>query len=302
VLFEQIRRERRLEPEVSVRELARRFGTHRRTVRDALKSATPPPRKPMVRPSPVLDVWNPTIDAWLDADGEALRKQRHTARRVWQRLVDEHHADVGESTVRRYVAEVRRRQPAILVEVKVPQWHPRGAEAEVDSGQVGFWLDGVLTDAWMFVFRLSASGKGFHRVYLNQAQQAFLDGHVRAFEHVGGVPGGSATRTGRVRSLAMTCFPLILIPFTLSSGGGRRSERRRGAQHFGRRSGDGSHLPGAQQHSLGAVGGRRSGHADESGWDDVTNYSTIQTAVASDQLYLLARADAGIRTYRFDEP
>jgi transposase len=108
---------------------------------------------------------------------------------VWQRLVDEHHADVGESTVRRYVAEVRRRQPAVLVEVKVPQWHPPGAEAEVDFGQVGFWLDGVLTDAWMFVFRLSASGKGFHRVYLNQAQQAFLDGDVRAFEHVGGVPG-----------------------------------------------------------------------------------------------------------------
>jgi prepilin-type processing-associated H-X9-DG protein len=40
----------------------------------------------------------------------------------------------------------------------------------------------------MFVFRLSASGRGFHRVYLNQAQQAFLDGHVRAFEHMGGVP------------------------------------------------------------------------------------------------------------------
>jgi hypothetical protein len=77
----------------------------------------------------------------------------------------------------------------VLVEVKVPQWHPPGAEAEVDFGQVGFWLDGVLTDAWMFVFRLSASGKGFHRVYLNQAQQAFLDGDVRAFEHVGGVPG-----------------------------------------------------------------------------------------------------------------
>jgi hypothetical protein len=94
--------------------------------------------------------------------------------------------------VRRYVAEVRRRQPAVLVEVKVPQWHPRGAEAEVDFGQLAFWLDDVLTDGWMFVFRLSASGKGFHRVYLNQAQQAFLDGHVPAFERMGGVPGPTA--------------------------------------------------------------------------------------------------------------
>ena len=188
-LFEQIRRARRREPEVSIRELGRRFGTHRRTVREALASAVPPPRKPVVRPSPVLDAWKPTIDGWLEADREAPRKQRHTARRVWQRLVDEHQAQVGESTVRRYVAEVRRRQPAVLVEVKVPQRHPPGAEAEVDFGQLAFWLDGVLTDGWMFVLRLSASGKGFHRVYLNQAQQAFLDGHVRAFEHLGGVPG-----------------------------------------------------------------------------------------------------------------
>jgi len=188
-LFEQIRRARRVDPAVSIRELGRRFGVHRRTVREALASAVPAPRKSVVRPAPVLEPWKPTIDAWLEADREAPRKQRHTARRVWQRLVDEHQAQVGESTVRRYVAEVRRRQPVVLVEVKVPQWHPPGAEGEVDFGQLAFYLDGVLTEGWMFVFRLSASGKGFHRVYLNQAQQAFLDGHVRAFEHVGGVPG-----------------------------------------------------------------------------------------------------------------
>jgi transposase len=188
-LFEQIRRARRVEPGVSVRELARRFGTHRRTVREALLSAVPSTRKAVVRSSPALDRWKPTIDAWLEADREAPRKQRHTARRVWQRLVAEHGAAVGESTVRRYVAEMRRRQPVLLAEVKVPQHHPPGAEAEVDFGKVGFWLDGVLIDGWMFVFRLSASGRGFHRIYLNQAQQAFLDGHVRAFEHVGGVPG-----------------------------------------------------------------------------------------------------------------
>ncbi len=82
-LFEQIRRARRVNPEVSIRELARSFGTHRRTVRDALASAVPPPRKPVVRPSPVLEPWKPTIVSWLDADREAPREQRHTARRVW---------------------------------------------------------------------------------------------------------------------------------------------------------------------------------------------------------------------------
>jgi hypothetical protein len=50
----------------------------------------------------VLDGWKPTMDAWLEADREALREQRHTPRRVWQRLVDEHQAQVGESTVRLY--------------------------------------------------------------------------------------------------------------------------------------------------------------------------------------------------------
>jgi transposase len=188
-LFEQIRRARRVEPEVSIRELARRFSTHRRTVREALVSATPPPRKPLTRPSRVLDRFKPIIDGWLEEDSKAPRKQRHTARRVWQRLVDEHGAKVGESTVRRYVAVVRRHQPAALADIMVPQRHLPGDEAEVDFGRVTFWLDEVETFGWMFVMRLSASARGFHRVYLNEAQQVFLDGHVRAFEHFGGVPG-----------------------------------------------------------------------------------------------------------------
>jgi hypothetical protein len=88
---------------------------------------------------------------------DAPRTQRHTARRVRQRLVDEHGAEVGESTVRRYVGEARRGQPAVLREVTVPQSHPLGAEAEVDFGNVSFYLNGLLTEGWMFVMRLSAS-------------------------------------------------------------------------------------------------------------------------------------------------
>jgi transposase len=136
-----------------------------------------------------MEPWKATVDGWLDADREAPRKQRHTARRVWQRLVDEYGAEVGESTVRRYVAEARRRHPLVLAEVMVPQSHPLGAEAEVDFGRVHAVIGGVETDVWMFVMRLSASGRGFHRVYRNEAQQAFLDGHVRAFEYFGGVVG-----------------------------------------------------------------------------------------------------------------
>lgn len=186
-LYEQIRRVHERE-QLSVRELARRFHVHRRDVRQALASAVPPERKVPERPAPSLDRWKPTIDEWLAADRAAPRKQRHTARRVWQRLTEEHGALVGESTVRRYVAEVRRRQEVPLVEVMVPQHHPLGEEAEVDFGSASVYLAGVLVEVSMFIMRLSASGRGFARAYLNEAQEVFLDGHVRAFEHYGGVP------------------------------------------------------------------------------------------------------------------
>ncbi len=186
-LYEQIRRSQERE-QLSVRALARRFGVHRRDVRQALAFPVPPGRKRPERPAPSLDRWKPLIDGWLEADRSAPRKQRHTARRVWQRLVEEHGAQVGESTVRRYVAEVRRRMEVPLGEVMVPQHHPLGEEAEVDFGTATVHLAGVPVDVSMFVMRLSASGRGYVRAYLNEAQEVFLDGHVRAFEHFGGVP------------------------------------------------------------------------------------------------------------------
>ena len=84
-LFEKIRKDRRREG-LSIRELAERHGTHRRTVRQALADAVPPPRKAYpVRPRPAIGEWASVIDAWLIADKQAPRKQRHTARRIWQR-------------------------------------------------------------------------------------------------------------------------------------------------------------------------------------------------------------------------
>jgi hypothetical protein len=102
-LFEQIRRDRRIE-KLSIREFAERHGVHRRTVRQAVASATPPPppRKAYARRSrPAIDPYVEVIDSWLLGDREVPRKQRHTARRVWQRLVAEHGASVAEVTVSR---------------------------------------------------------------------------------------------------------------------------------------------------------------------------------------------------------
>jgi transposase len=186
-LYERIRRSSECDG-LSIRALAGHFGVHRRTVREALCSAVPPPRKASERPAPAIGPWKAIIDKWLLDDLDAPKKQRHTARRIWQRLVDEHEAELSESTVRHYVAIAKARRPIASAEVMVPQTHPLGYEAEVDFGAVSFYLDGVLTSGWMFVMRLSASGRGFHRVYANQAQEAFIDGHVRAFRHFGATP------------------------------------------------------------------------------------------------------------------
>ncbi len=190
-VFAEIRRDARVEG-LSVRELARRHGVHRRTVRQALESAEPPARKTQLRAAPRLDRFKPAIDAMLTTDLDAPRKQRHTATRILARLADEHGAtDLSYSTVRDYV-RVRRGEIEIAagrrVAAIVPQDHAPAAEAEVDFGEAWVILAGVKTKCHMFVFRLSHSGKAVHRIYPTQAQEAFLEGHIDAFETIGGVP------------------------------------------------------------------------------------------------------------------
>lgn len=190
-VFAQIRRDARIEG-LSVRELARRHGVHRRTVRAALESAEPPARKAQVRSAPRLDRFKPAIDAMLTTDLDAPRKQRHTATRILARLAEEHCAtELSYSTVRDYVRARRAEIEAAAgrrVDAFVPQEHAPGAEAEVDFGEVWVVLAGVKTKCYLFVFRLSYSGKGIHRVYPTQAQEAFLEGHIGAFETIGGIP------------------------------------------------------------------------------------------------------------------
>ncbi len=188
-LFEQIRKDRRVEG-TSIRELADRHQVHRRTVRQALASAVPPPRKSYPqRPRPAIDAYAAVIDGWLLADRQVPRKQRHTARRVWQRLVAEHDATLSEVTVSRYVARRKAELNLNRVEVSVPQAHPPGEEAEVDFGEFYASIAGTMLKLWMFVLRLSCSGRAFHVAFATQAQEAFLEGHVLAFEYFGAAPG-----------------------------------------------------------------------------------------------------------------
>jgi transposase len=188
-LFEQIRRDRDREG-LSIRALAVRHGVHRRAVRQALASPLPPvKRPPSHRPAPKLGGYRALIDAWLEADREAPRKQRHTAKRIWRRLVDEHGADVAETTVRDYVRRRRRQMGWPVADVFVPQTHAPGAGAEVDWGQAQVVLGGTSTRVHLFFMRASFSGAAFCQASLVETQQAFLELHVQAFEWFGGVFG-----------------------------------------------------------------------------------------------------------------
>jgi len=116
----------------------------------------------------------------LRADLDAPKKQRHTARRVLARLVDEHGAvGLSYSTVRDHV---RKRRPQILAEAGkplepgyVPQTHPPAAEAEVDFHDLWVILRGVKTKTALFTMRLSHSARAAHRAFLRTSDLVFLD-------------------------------------------------------------------------------------------------------------------------------
>ena len=159
--------------QMSVRALAEKYSVHRRTVREAIASPVPPPRKSPPRRTLVLDSVREVVDAMLVEDLTAPRKQRHTARRIFERLRAEHDARVSYSYVAKYV---HRRRPQLVAEAAardaaragvvagfVPQCHPPGAEAEVDFADLWVRLAGQMTKCFLFTLRLSHSGRAVHR-------------------------------------------------------------------------------------------------------------------------------------------
>lgn len=136
------------------------------------------------------------IDGWLRDDLDAPRKQRHTAKRIFDRLLDEHEATgvVSYGMVRDYVA-TRRREIRIeagreAANTFIPQEHLPGREAEVDFGEIAVRLRGELVTCTLFSLRLSYSGKAVHRISASAGQEAFFEGHAHAFRVLGGVPSG----------------------------------------------------------------------------------------------------------------
>lgn len=191
-LYASIRRDARAGK--SARAIQREYQVSWTTVHKALGSAWPAERKHYPNRSSKIDDYREVIDDWLRGDLTAPRKQRHTAKRIFDRLLEEHQADVSYSRVRAYVSvrrgEILAESGRAPVEVFVPQTHRPGEEAEVDFGDIVVALRGELVTCTLFALRLSFSARAAHRASLSAGQEAFLEGHEHAFSVLGGVPFG----------------------------------------------------------------------------------------------------------------
>src|SRR5947208_15968690 len=177
-------RRRVLVDDQSKRSVCREFDIHWDTLQKILDHPEPPGyRRTAPRPHPKLDPFLPVIHQILEDDRKAPRKQRHTARRIFERLRDEHGYQGGLTIVKQAVAARRLRS----AEVFVPLAHPPGG-AQVDFGQAEVVLDGRAATVALFVMTLPYSDAIFVCAFPRECTEAFLEGHVRAFAFFGGVP------------------------------------------------------------------------------------------------------------------
>jgi transposase len=168
----------------SKRSVLRHFQLHWKTLQKILNQPEPTgyqAAKPRAKKK--LGPFLPVIDAILKQDEQAPPKQRHTAKRIFERLRDEHGYPGGLTVVKEAVLAARRQHQ----EVFVPLSH-RPGEAQVDFGHAEVTVAGVPTKVALFVLTLPYSDALFCRAYPRECTEAFLDGHGQAFAFLGGVP------------------------------------------------------------------------------------------------------------------
>jgi hypothetical protein len=149
----------------SIRQIARETGHCRQTIRKVLKGQMPCYRGRVQQAYPVLGPCRPIIDDWLIADRQSPPRQRHTARRIYHRLVEEHGFSGGESSVRRYVRYAKARLGLGGKEAYIPLDPECALEAEVDWGRAMAIIEGVGMAVKLFCMRSRFSGKDFVRAY-----------------------------------------------------------------------------------------------------------------------------------------
>ena len=168
----------------SKRAILRETGMHWLTLEKILAHSEPPGyRQSQPRRKPKIGPFEKRIEQWLVEDREMPRKQRHTAKRIWERLRDEEDYEGGYTAVKDTVRRLRETRQEVFLPLK----HVPG-EAQVDFGHALARINGRLRKVPFFVMTLPHSDAVFVAAFERECTETFWEGHVRAFEFFGAVP------------------------------------------------------------------------------------------------------------------
>lgn len=174
----------------SQRSIARRLGIARQTVKKYYKGEThPEERKDYIRSN---DVVTPEVISFIQAcfkqdQEDNLKKQQHTAKRIYNRLVNEMNFTGGESTIRRTVRELRR-EMSVPPESNVPLSYEPGEAIQIDWGEFTCYIDGTKTKVYLFCGRLCYSCDIFVQAFKSANLESFLEAQQLMFDYFGGIP------------------------------------------------------------------------------------------------------------------
>lgn len=176
--------------ELSLREIVRRTGHSFQTVQKyAYQEDFHEEKLPNLEAKnyPNLEKYIPSIDEWMEEDRKLPRKQRHTATRIYNRLVEEQGYKGSYSSVKRYVRK-KKLVLKLAAEGYLPLSHPEG-DAQADFGE-NLYKDaqGKAHKGYALTLSFPQSNKGYTQFFPSQNQECLLEGLKRIFEHIGGVP------------------------------------------------------------------------------------------------------------------
>jgi transposase len=169
---------------VSKRQILRETGMHRKTLEKILGHSAPPGyqrSKPVKKPK--IGPYLARIRQILEADREVPRKQRHTAKRIWERLQTEAGFEGGYTVVKDAVRDLKARRGEVFMPLV-----QRPGDAQVDFGFALARMAGVLRKIAFFVMSLPYSDAAFVMTFPRECTETFWEGHVRAFAFFGFVP------------------------------------------------------------------------------------------------------------------
>ncbi len=169
---------------VSKRQILRETGMHWLTLEKILRYSAPPGYrrlKPVKKPK--IGPYLGRIRQILETDREVPRKQRHTAKRIWERLRDEEGFEGGYTIVKDAVRDLKARSGEVFMPLV-----QRPGDAQVDFGFALAKVAGELRKIAFFVMSLTYSDATFVMTFPRECTETFWEGHVRAFSFFGFVP------------------------------------------------------------------------------------------------------------------